>query len=145
MDTYQQHYAAPRRSRGLREIFLWGTIIFFIATLFILYLAQSIQYAELCYSLQLNKEKLDALQKENHHLDLERARLASLERIERIARTELDMQTPQKVEFLVLGPPSFPIDEGPIREARRVDHLVVDFVFNWLEDISRVEAGTLFQ
>lgn len=143
-DFYNQKNT-KKGSQSLRDIFIWGGIIFFVASLFILYLAQSIQYAELSYSLQINKQELERLRKENHLLDLERSRLASLERIEHIARNELHMQDPIRVEYLVLDTPSFSLDAEEVTHERRVDRLVVDFVFNWLENISRVEAGTLFQ
>ncbi len=142
-DYYSQEYTSSKRSHGLREILICSGIVFFIASLCILYLYQSIQYAELSYQLQISKMELEELRKENQHLDLERARLATIERIERIAQNELGMHHPYQVEYVLLD------DENretrvQVVETKRLDAMLKGLVFNWLENISRVEAGTLY-
>lgn len=143
-DYYQQEINQKRSAGHFREILIWGGVVFLIASLFILYLVQSIQYAQISYHLQLKKQQLDLLRKENHQLDLERAKLASLERIEGIARNQLRMKDPHQVEYVTLNNPTGFSDQGLIVEKKRIDYMIKEFVFNWLENVSRVEAGTLF-
>lgn len=140
VDYNCQEYTTSKKSHGLREILICSGIIFFIASLFILYLYQSIQYAELSYELQMNKMELEELRKENQHLVLERSRLATIERIERIAHKELGMHHPSEIEFVHLDQET----GTQVVDTKRVDVMLKGLVFNWLENISRVEAGTLY-
>lgn len=143
-DYYSQKMGYAKKSNSLHEIIFCFGLACCIVSLLIFYLFQSIQYTELSYQLQQSKVELEVLRKENHQLDLEMARLSALDRIERVARRELGMLDPKEMEYLVLHQQEYEKDGILPGERASLDELIKDFVFNWLEIISKAEAGTLF-
>lgn len=141
---YVEEGSNLKRSWFLKDIFIWGGIIFFVASFFLLYLFQSLQYTKLSYQLQAQKLQLEHLRRENRLLDLERSNLASLNRIERIARDDLGMINPHQIEYIVYHSKGGSMEAISLVDEKRVDERIRNYVSNWLENISRVEAGTLF-
>jgi len=118
---------------------LYGVAICLAVMIALLYLSQ---YAVLAHlSLQINnlQEKVEALERENCNLEQRSAYLASLDRVERIAREDLGMVPFQEIRYLPRLNTNVEMDTKVVKseEERAVSKLV-----NWIRPKTALAEGS---
>ncbi len=97
----------PQAKPGLK--YLQGAAL--ILALFIFGLFYTYKHTEIIalgYEIESVKQNIATLQGENKRLELEIARLQTPERVEKIARTKLGMEEPEKILLAALPPEANP-------------------------------------
>ncbi len=117
-------------------------IVVLAVVLFVFYLNHNMYFFQLNYQLQDIREEISALQREKRQLELERSQLASLERIENIARKELGLVKAERVEYVYVSPESL-LAEGTGDEERALARRLGESFGSLVEGFSRAEAGVL--
>ncbi len=126
---------------GKKAFFCLFLLVFF-AFVLVAYIGQFVKIAHLNYRISQLEEEFDGIQREIAQLNLKLAREMSVARIEKIAKNELNMVEPVKVEFVLLknkvneGEDIFP---GPT--AREI--FFVRVINGFLERMSTVRAEEL--
>jgi len=117
------------------------TTMLLIGFIVVTYIGQSLYITRLNYQLAEVKEELKQLDKDNYHLNIQLAQQSSLARIEKIARAELHMIEPEKIEVVVLNrqkeAPEIPLDNDRFFFARVINSI--------MDRIGTVQAGELDQ
>jgi len=85
-----------------KKAFLCLFLLVFFAFILATYIGQFVRMAHLNYRLSQLEEEFNNIQREIDQLNLKLAREMSVARIERIAKNELNMVEPEKVEFVLL-------------------------------------------
>lgn len=118
---------------------LYGVAICLTVIIALLYLSQ---YAILAHlSLQINnlQEKVGTLERENRNLQHRTAYLASLDRVEKIARNDLGMVPFQEIRYLPV------LDTNPEIDTKVVklgDEKTVSQLANWIRPKTALAEGT---
>ena len=140
---------APSGTRRLKYLLL---IIFIIVCMLVMILLHINQYAQLSRkNLQIEKlkEKRNQLKTETAHLRLKVSKLMSLERIERIAKEDLNMKHPEEINYVVLKDNASTGDSNSTPTKReKVKTRVAEKswpqkVGNWFKNLANVQADTL--
>jgi cell division protein FtsL len=117
------------------------TTMLLIGFIVVTYIGQSLYITRLNYQLAEVKEELKQLDKDNYHLNIKLAQQSSLARIEKIARAELHMIEPEKIEVVVLNrqkeAPEIPLDNNRFFFARVINSI--------MDRIGTVQAGEMDQ
>ncbi|AZO95086.1 hypothetical protein D7D81_11090 [Halocella sp. SP3-1] len=92
-----------KNSIDFKTIISFILIVTIIALILISYICQSVNITRLNYTLTKLSKEYDKIQEENHKLNIELARNKSLARIEKLARNDLHMSEPDRVEVVVLN------------------------------------------
>mgnify|MGYP000483556579 CR=1 FL=1 len=122
-----------------------GVVIFvltviLIGTILVSYICQFVQITHLSYELNSLENRLDEIKEKNYLLNIKLAREKSMANIEKIARNDLDMIEPDKVEIMVLKNKE-QIDTLPEKEEGKVFFVKV---FNdFMTKIGTVKAEEL--
>ena len=98
--------ALPGLNRRRRMVRLYMTAILLLSLMFILYIWQSTKMVEIRLRLQELDRKIETLDTNNAVLRADISRLQSLNRIEKVAKTELGMVVPKRLIYIPM--PSFP-------------------------------------
>lgn len=117
---------------NFKTIISFILIVTIIALILISYICQFVNITRLNYTLTKLSKEYDKIQEENHKLDIKLARNKSLARIEKLARNDLHMIEPDRVEVVVLNKEENKIkkeDTGPKREKTYFAQ-VLDKIFN---------------
>lgn len=115
-------------------------IVFFIGAILATCISQSVTITHLNYQLTGLEEQLVKVEDDNYKLNIKLARDTSLARIEKIARNDLHMVEPKKVEIVVIN------DEKSIDKNKAAQDNKVFFarVFdNLIQRIGTVKAGEI--
>lgn len=106
--TQGQEAAVERQVRYQRRLRLspmavYGLVLALAVLIALLYLSQYALLAHLNLQINSMKGRIETLERENRDLERQAAHLASLERIERVAREELGMLPCQQVRYLAVA------------------------------------------
>lgn len=130
-----------RKDIPITGIILFLLIVILVAFLLISYICQYVQIAHLKLQTSELKEDLVDITQNNRKLKLKLAQNKSLARIEKIARTQLNMIEPEKVEIVVLNDQIQKIDVLPEPEKKKV--LFARIFNDLLERFGTVRAKVL--
>lgn len=107
---YDQHDYSPRPRKRVRKVkkvkknhkavYVFVVLVAFLMGIF--FTARYAQVAMQGYKINQLKEHLAAIQADNQRLQMEANRLASLDRIEKIAMSDLGMVKPEGVQFVAV-------------------------------------------
>ncbi|MBM7557941.1 cell division protein FtsL [Halanaerobacter jeridensis] len=129
-------------------------IIFVIVLFFIMYINQYVQLSRKSFMVEKLEDKKRKLESKKEHLQLKIAKLKSLERVERIAKQELNMEQPDNINYIVINAK----EESEGRKSREKTKMtknqesnkknklslnLEEKVENWVKDLTTVQAGTL--
>lgn len=109
----EQPVQVPARHRThrlrLNPMALYGAVICITVLCALLYLSQFAVMAHMNLQIHNLREEVKSLERENRDLERQAAYLASLERVERLAREELGMIPSAQVRYIQLGEPIQPV------------------------------------
>lgn len=88
---------------NFRTLLSFILIVTIIALILISYICQSVNITRLNYTLAELSKEYNKIQEENHKLNIELAKNKSLSRIEKLARNDLHMSEPERVEVVLLN------------------------------------------
>jgi cell division protein FtsL len=144
------YYYSNIKSRNNKQAIKWENIrimLYIIMTMFLIglivitYIGQSLYITRLNYQLADLGKELKQLEEDNHHLNIQLAQQSSLARIEKVARAELHMIEPEKIEVVVLNrqkeAPEIPLDNNRFFFARVINSI--------MDRIGTVQAGEMDQ
>lgn len=124
------------------------TMIFFLLTLILIgfllvaYIGQSLHIAHLNFKIEKLKVELKEINDSNHELSLQLARDRSLAKIEEIAKNELKMIEPEKMEIIVLN--SKNKNQNSLKELKTDNKFFLARIFGDLLDrLGTVKANSL--
>ncbi|MCK8817328.1 septum formation initiator family protein [Natroniella sulfidigena] len=86
----------------LKYMLIGGLIIFSIVLFWIVYINQYVQISRKNLRIETLQEERQSLKRDKLYLQLQISRLQSLNRIEEVAKDELNMVKPQEVNYLAL-------------------------------------------
>lgn len=135
--TRRQEPVAERRVRYQRRFRLspmaaYGVVLILTVSLALLYLSQYALLAHLNLQIASMQGKIKTLERENRDLERQAAYLASLERIERVAREDLGMLPCQQVRYLAVADSISP-DHTPAPQVEQAEgHDPVSQLAGWL-------------
>lgn len=106
----QEIRTRARARRAFLRLDLWRAVVVLglLCLGILFYVWQHIQVLRLGYALEGLRAQRATLLQENRTLTLEMARLTALSRVEAIARTRLEMETPRPGQVIVLPEPAQP-------------------------------------
>ncbi len=127
-------------------MFFYGFVIFIIGLFVIIYINQYVEVSRLNFQLEKLEDKRNKIKSENAHLELKISRLKTLDRVEEIAKSNLEMIKPNKVHYITLNSEDRNIDNLTVvaeetKETKKVK--LKDRVLAWFSHLSEVQAGTL--
>ncbi|MFO7819239.1 MAG: cell division protein FtsL [Halanaerobacter sp.] len=130
-------------------IFIISIIILF----FIMYISQYVQLSRKSLMVEKLEDKKRRLESKKEHLQLEIARLKSLNRVERIAKQELNMEEPDNINYIVIdsseehknkqGKDNQKITQQQEETKDKLSFNLEEQVKDWFKDLTTVQAGTL--
>jgi cell division protein FtsL len=126
-------------------------IIFVIVLFFIMYINQYVQISRKSLAVEKLEDKKRDLESQKDHLQLKIAKLKSLERVERIAKRDLNMQEPDKINYIVLDSTESeaqPAENNNQQVKNKSEQVAINFkreVRNWFKGLTTVQAGTLHE
>lgn len=129
-------------------------IIFVIVLFFIMYINQYVQLSRKSFMVEKLEDKKRKLESKKEHLQLKIAKLKSLERVERIAKQDLNMEQPDEINYIVINSKEGNKDKKQNSETqmgeRKENNKETKLSFNleerverWVKDLTTVQAGTL--
>ncbi|MGM0369216.1 MAG: cell division protein FtsL [Bacillota bacterium] len=131
-------------------------IIFIIVLFFIMYINQYVQISRKSLAVEKLEDEKRNLESKKDHLQLKIARLRSLERVERIAKGDLNMEEPDNINYIVLDSieseakskikPKTEEDNSQQVAKDEQEKIAINLkqeFSNWLNDLTTVQAGTL--
>ncbi|HHY36556.1 MAG TPA: hypothetical protein GX518_02575 [Firmicutes bacterium] len=105
-----------QRRLRLSPMAVYGIVLALVVLTALLYLSQYALLAHLNLQISSMKGRIETLEREKRDLERQAAYLASLERIERVAREELGMIPCQEVRYLAVADSPAPV-HGPEPQA----------------------------
>lgn len=147
----QQRQAVSREDRsGIsgKAVFIYGLSLAIICSMLIIYIGQTMQITRLNYRINSLEQKLEGIEEQNHQLKLKMAQNSSLSRVEKVARSQLNMKEPEEIEVVVLDQkqPEEPASQTPSAsqlaqsEAKPDRFFFLELVDNLLEGLNTVKA-----
>lgn len=128
-------------------------IICIIVLFFIMYINQYVQLSRKSFMVEKLEDKKRDLESKKEHLQLKIARLKSLDRVERIAKQELNMEEPDNINYIVIDlneehKSKSEKDKKKITQQQEETKEELSFnlearVQDWFKDLTTVQAGTL--
>lgn len=115
-----------------------------ISSLVIVYINQYVRLSRSNYRLERLESQRSQLKNHNIHLELQISQLKSLDRVEEIAKRDLGMVRPDKINYIVLDRGSTEdvvlaeVDDTPPEEARNIR----DRIANFFDSLTEVQAGS---
>ena len=93
---------SPNRVTNLKAMLVIVFIIFIIVLFFIIYINQYVKLSRKNIMVEKLEDKKRKLESKKEHLQLKIAELKSLDRVERIAKEELNMKQPDNINYIVI-------------------------------------------
>ncbi|MGM0502604.1 MAG: cell division protein FtsL [Bacillota bacterium] len=133
-------------------------IILVIVLFFIMYINQYVQISRKSLMVEKLEDEKRQLESKQEHLQLKIAELKSLDRVEKIAKEELNMEQPDNINYIVINPTSDSEnlkatskdqdkeENNKLETKQEKEKLADDLqerMFNWVNDLTTVQAGTL--
>lgn len=132
--------AKNKLSTALVVVYL--SLLLIIGTILVSYICQFVHIAHLNYKISSLEEELNLIKKDIYQLNLKLAKEMSVARIEKIAKSELNMIEPDKVEVVLLeNKDAEKIDSFPDLKERKV--FFVRIFNDLLEKMGTVRAKEL--
>ncbi|MFW6287802.1 MAG: hypothetical protein ACOC2J_03525 [bacterium] len=113
-------------------------LVLVIGIILVLYICQFVQIAQLNYQFGDLEDNLREIKDDTHLLQLKLAQETSMAKIEKIAKTRLNMVEPDKVEYLVLNKDTKKNDALPKHEEEKI--FFVKMYNNLMESLGTVKA-----
>ena len=148
--------SANSRTKITNSKKMWITIfiIFIIVLFFIMYINQYVQISRKSFMVEKLQDKKRKLQSKKEHLQLKIAELKSLDRVERIAKEELNMEQPDNINYIVINSnesetklvnkdKSKKTGDKVKEEKEKLAYNLEDMMFEWINELTTVQAGTL--
>lgn len=150
----QSNKDSTNKITNLKTMLVIIFMISIIALFFILYINQYVQLSRKSFMVEKLEDKKRKLESEKEHLQLKIAKLKSLERVERIAKEELNMEQPDNINYIVINSTNNSEtkkneNQKKVAQAKTIDKkngLSFDLeakVEQWVKDLTTVQAGTL--
>jgi len=89
-----------RKKFTKKEVFLGIFALFFVIALLTFYIWHQAETIRLGYKMHALEEEIDSIEKEIEQLETEKASLFSLERVERIAKDQLQLKPPMAEQII---------------------------------------------
>lgn len=131
--------SSKNKLSGKTAVFYLFLLLLF-ALIMVAYIGQCVKITHLNYKMSYLEDELNSIQREIHQLNLKLARELSVARIEQIAKNELNMVEPEKVEFVLMK--NQENNEEDIYPGQR-EIFFVRVINNFLERMSTVRAEEL--
>ena len=126
-----------------RKILISLVFIAIITLITVIYISLYVQVSNKNFRIEKLKEEKRLLENQRSRVELQMARMRSIERIENVAINQLEMQRADTVEYLVLVDEQNEADESQsqteLSERSLSDYLIAPFV--WFKNLTSVEAG----
>ncbi len=126
-----------------KELSTSGVVIFvltiiIVGAILVSYIGQFVQIAHLSYEINRLEDHMNSIKAENYLLNVKLAEEKSMARIEKIARNNLNMVEPDRVEIVLLKNKVEQIDKLPKNKEEKV--FFVKVFDNFMKRIGTVQA-----
>ncbi len=138
------HQTNTNKTPTINRKILFSLVVIAIITLItVIYISLYVQVSNKNFRIEKLKEEKRLLENQRSRVELQMARMRSIERIENVAINQLEMQRADTVEYLVLVDEQNEVDESQsqteLSERSLGDYLIAPFV--WFKNLTSVEAG----
>ncbi|MFW6238106.1 MAG: FtsB family cell division protein [Halanaerobiales bacterium] len=119
-----------KQKKRKKYLILYITFILVMGCFMVVHISQSISINNLSYRIEEMEEKYDGINEENEILELKLSKNNSLSRVERLARSELNMGEPEQIAYIE-------VDEGEekIQKPGSEDGEETFFVFRIFDEV----------
>ncbi|WP_156801228.1 cell division protein FtsL [Halobacteroides halobius] len=149
LSLQQNKSQSPKKKNRLKSIILVVFMIAIIVLLILIHVNQYVKLARRNFKIESLKEKINQLKSEKAHLQLKISRLISLDRIERIAKQELNMKEPENVNYIVLNQTKddknmkLSSQKSQKEDNQKPNRGIKEKVLAWFNKLTNVQADTL--
>ncbi len=143
-NNYKHKKNCKQKNKNGKYIFVYIFFLVLISIILVVYIGQSVKITHLNYKINKLEDNFKKVKNENHHLQLKLARNSSLAKVEQIARKDLNMREPEKLQIVVLDNKSNKKSSRPkiIKDSDNSIFFVFQIFDNFLEKLGTVKANS---